>query len=270
MTAVSPSRVMRTSSRRGRAGAPFSHGSGAWAWPRRRLARAKHVDPVQTRFGFNPLGVALIPQPGVVELPRDVLAHLVSPQHPSDLASELRRPQGRAGAPRRLACDPFQPRFGRGQQLLALARAFLGQQRVAARHQALARIVRRDDLGQVLLVKQRPQQRVLLDRGAHLQRLQRTHPSQTPVALEVLDPDLRQQAPVPDQGYPFEPEALLELHHLVRDGVGVGSVSRIRLDGDRTPSGGAQHGVHEPRLAALAVAVVSEAHQRAGAALVVA
>ena len=36
---------------------------------------------------------------------------------------------------------------------------------------------------------------------------------------------LRQQAPVPDQDDPFEPEALLELHHLVRDGVRVGSES---------------------------------------------
>ena len=95
--------------------------------PRCRLARAKHVEPVQTRFGLDPPGVALIAQPPVVDLPVEVLAHLVPPQHPPDLAPQLRRFEGLAGPARRFAGDPFEPRFGHRQQLLALARALLGQ-----------------------------------------------------------------------------------------------------------------------------------------------
>ncbi len=49
-----------------------------------------------------------------------------------------------------------------------------------------------------------------------------------------------------------------------------GCNTRVRLDRNRTSARGAEHRIHHLRLAALAVAVVSEANQRAGAPFVVA
>ena len=83
-----------------------------------------------------------------------MLADLVPPQDPTDLATELGCAQRLAGAPRRLARDPLQPRLGGFEQRLALARTLTGQQRVVARHQALARVGIAHELAQPLRVEQ--------------------------------------------------------------------------------------------------------------------
>ena len=238
--------------------------------PRGGLAGAKHVDAVEARLGVDACVVALIDQTPVVDRPPEVLGHLVPGDDPSHLVSELCRIERRAGAPGGLARDAFEPCLGGGEQRLALARPLLGQQRVVARDQALAGIVGAGELGQVLHVEQRQLQRLGLDQGAHLHRPQRADPSEPRMALEVVDLDLCEQAPVADQHHPLESEVLAQLHDLVRDGVGVGGVARIGLDRYRASAWSAQDGIDDLGLGALAVAVVAKAHQRAGAPLVIA
>jgi len=58
-----------------------------------------------------------------------------------------------------LVFDLGQEGVGGGQQILALAGALGGQQRVPAGDQPLAGVIRAGDLGQVLLVEQRHLQR---------------------------------------------------------------------------------------------------------------
>ena len=63
---------------------------------------------------------------------------------------------------RDLGGDLAQVGLGGGQQVLALAGALGGQDRVAAGDQPLAGVVRAGDLGQVLLVEQRQLQRAVV------------------------------------------------------------------------------------------------------------
>jgi len=86
-----------------------------------------------------------------------MLGHLVVADHRADGQSDL---GGRAGgcAWPEARCDPSQVTLGRRQQILALARALLSQQRIAANNQPLAGKL----LGQVALVEQPQPQRALL------------------------------------------------------------------------------------------------------------
>ena len=87
---------------------------------------------------------------------------------------------------------------------------------------------------------------------------------------------LREQAPVPDRHNPFESEVPAQFEHLVRNGmgigvgVGVGGVARIGLDRHRASARGGQDRMDHLGPTAFSVAVVAEAHRRAGAALVTA
>ena len=56
--------------------------------------------------------------------------------------------------------------LGRCQQIFALVRAQFGQVRIAAGHQALARVVRRTEFEQIALIEQAQLQMSLLDQGA--------------------------------------------------------------------------------------------------------
>ena len=84
--------------------------------------------------------------------------------------------------------------------------------------------------------------------------------------------DLRscEHAPIPDQGHSRQAEPPGERPDLVGDGLGVTGVAGIDLDGHRPPLGIGQGTVDDDRQSGLAVAVVAEAGQRAGLALVVA
>ena len=73
--------------------------------------------------------------------------------------------------------------FGRFQQLLALAGALGGDQRVAANDQPLTGVVLGGDLGEVLLVKERELQHAVADELLDLRRLERRDP---PNAFGVL------------------------------------------------------------------------------------
>jgi len=108
-----------------------------------------------------------------------VLAHLVTTQQAADpqrdaglAAQRIARPPGRSDDVVKLA-------LGGGQQFVALARALLGHQRIAAGDQTFARIGRVGYLRQVPLIEQREL------KGAALHQLQ----------------DLR----CPQGGYPVEP-----------------------------------------------------------------
>ena len=69
--------------------------------------------------------------------------------------------------------DLLEVGLGGREQFLALVRAQLGELRIAARHQALAGIVRRAQLEQVALVEQAQLQMALLDQRADRDALQR-------------------------------------------------------------------------------------------------
>ena len=63
--------------------------------------------------------------------------------------------------------------LGGGEQLAAFARAFVGEQRIAADDEPLARIVGRGDLGEIALVEQGKLQVAGLGRAADRRRAQR-------------------------------------------------------------------------------------------------
>ena len=162
---------------------------------------------------------------------------------------------------------PFQITSQRTDEQVHAHSAFLA---MVARSQASAGILRADELGQVLFVEKRQLQRLAFDQSAGLHHSQRTPPPERRMTLDLFGPDLCQRTPVADQHSPVEAEVFAQLHDLAGDGVWVGGFSRIRLDRHRKPARDGQHRIDDLRLAALAVAVVSETHQRTGAPFVVA
>ena len=88
--------------------------------------------------------------------------------------------------------------------------------------------------------------------------------------FEHLDLRLGEHAPVTHQNHPLQGEAPLELPHLIGHRARVPGVPGIDFDGHGSPLHIGQYPIDHDRLAPLAVAAVSEAHQRTGVALVVA
>ena len=157
--------------------------------------------------------------------------------------------------------------LGGPEQRLALARASLGEQRVAAGDQALAGEVRMMDLGQVALVEQRGLQRPARSQLPDRRRAQGADPVE-PGRLHLLaDARAGEQAAVAHQDHPGEPEAGAQLVDLRAQGGRIGRVAREDLDRHRAALGVAQQAEDDLRLAALAVAGVAVARQRAAAAL---
>jgi hypothetical protein len=81
--------------------------------------------------------------------------YLVAVDHGADLAADVRRAAQRCPFALDRRLDPRQLSLGRIQQVLTLPPALGGEQRVAADDEALARIRRRGDLGEVTLIEQR-------------------------------------------------------------------------------------------------------------------
>ena len=69
----------------------------------------------------------------------EVLGHLALAQDGADRLADLAGATQRVLLPRHPGLDPAQVGLGQRQQFVALAPAFLGQQRVLAHHQPLAR-----------------------------------------------------------------------------------------------------------------------------------
>ena len=109
-------------------------------------------------FGDAPL-VAAEGEAVVGDLEVDVLGHLVSGDDPADAQADLVPALERPGLAPGCGKHRAEIALGGPEQRLALARASLGEQRVAAGDQALAGEVRMMDLGQVALVEQRGLQR---------------------------------------------------------------------------------------------------------------
>src|SRR5215469_8235786 len=82
-----------------------------------RFAGANHVNSIQLRLLLDGLFPALPPQTALAYRVREVLAHLVVPQHLADLERNLRRPQGFLLPPCHLLADLGQPLLGGFQQL---------------------------------------------------------------------------------------------------------------------------------------------------------
>lgn len=151
--------------------------------------------------------------------------------------------------------------FGVGQQVLARAPPFLGQQRVAAHHQPFPGIVRGRDLAKVTLVEQRRLEspgfhQILECRGA-----QRRNPVETGRVQLVADAGFGDHAAVADQDHPAQPKPLLQLDDLRSQGLGIGGVALEHLDRHRTALPRAQKAIDDLHLAALAVPVMAEVRQ---------
>ena len=90
-------------------------------------------------------------------------------------------------------------------------------------------------------------------------------PVQTRRGAGLLDPRAGDHAAVADQDHVAQPEALLQLGDLRRDGGRIGGVAFEHLDRDRTTVGGTQQADHQLRPVAAAVAAVAVPSQRAAA-----
>ena len=85
------------------------------------------------------------------------------------------------------------------QQILALAGAFLGQQRVAADDQTFAREIGGGDLGQIALVEQRELEGAGVDQSADLRGSQRGDPVEPGGPQLVSDAGAGDHAAIADQ-----------------------------------------------------------------------
>jgi hypothetical protein len=110
---------------------------------------------------------------------------LVAERRADAVVDALGLAQRPLGAARR-GRDSFEFLLGREQEVLALARPFLGQQGIAAHHQPLARVLGMSDLGEVGLIKQRQLQRPIADQLVNLSAAQRGDPLQARHRAELL------------------------------------------------------------------------------------
>ena len=145
-------------------------------------------------------------------------------------------------------------------------RALLGEQRIAADDEPLARIVERGDLRQIALVEQRRLQLAGVDELADGWRAQRGDEVEIGRFHVLPDPRLGDHAAVTDQHHAIEIDALLELGDLGLQRRGIANIAFEYFDRDRATILAAQP-EHDLQLAALAVTIVPVLGQLADAAL---
>ena len=163
--------------------------------------------------------------------------------------------------------DCVEVAFDGPQEDLALARVFLGEQRVAAHEKAFAGKVFGGDLGKVALIEQRALQRPVLDQVADRRRAQGADPVE-PGGLDVFaDAGAGEHAPVADQNHPGEAEAGTQHVDPGAQGGGVSGVAREHFDRHRATLRIAQQAEDDLCLAAFSVTGVAMARQRAATAL---
>src|SRR4029078_9626127 len=102
------------------------------------------------------------------------------------------------------------------------ARSLLGKQRIAADDQALAGIVGRGDLGEVVLIEQGELDHARRDETGDLWRPQSGDEVEAGWLHRLFDAGLSDHAAIADQHYPLELEALIDLADFACD--------RLRLD----------------------------------------
>lgn len=160
--------------------------------------------------------------------------------------------------------DGAQGQLGGVEQFAALAGARLGERRVAADDQALARVIGAGDLDEIALVEQRDLQRAIiggecLDIGG----AQRGDPVE-PSRFELLgDARLGDHPAITDQDHAAQTKALPQLVDLDLELGWVGGVAGENFDRHRTAGGRAQHTKDDLPLVGFAVTAVAEARQRA-------
>ena len=234
------------------------------------FAGAQDIKAVQLRFAGDGFGPPRVLEAPVFDLQLEVLGHLVPVLDATHLLGDLRRQQRGLRPPRHLPGDLGQLFFRGRQQILPLAPPILGQNRVVADHQTFPRIGWGADLRQVALIKERELNRLSLHQLADRRMPQRRDPAQPRMPLQIPDPGLGQQAAVPHQHHPLEPEAMAQGFHLVGHRDRIPRIARIGLHGYRAARPIRHHPVDDDGPAPLAVPVVAVAHQRRGLALVVA
>jgi hypothetical protein len=131
---------------------PHGRGGIALSW---RQVGAQHVDAIQCRLGGDRFVVARETEALVGDRDVEVLGDLAPAEHHAERTADLGRAAQRLPGPLHTRLDARQLLLGRRQQLVTLAGAFLGKQRIAAHHQALVGKLRIADLGHVAIVEQR-------------------------------------------------------------------------------------------------------------------
>ena len=211
------------------------------------------------------------PREGAVgDVEVEVLADLEAALDPRRLLGDFGGGERLAGAPRHFPGDALEAGFGGREQFLALAPPALGEQRVAAHHQALAGVGVGGDLRQAALVEQRRLEGPALGQLADRAVAQRRYPAEAGAPAQIRDAGVGEHAAVAHQHHPLQPEGAAQPLDLARQRARIGRVAGVRPHRHRAAFGIRQKAVHDHRATALAVAAVAEARQRTGAALVVA
>ena len=153
------------------------------------------------------------------------------------------------------------------QQLAARPLPVLGEKRVEAHHQALARVLHGRDLREVALVKQRHLDRPRLHQRSDCRSPQCGDPAQPRVCSQGIDARVRQHPPVTDQDHPRQLEPPLQPLHLRRYRRRVARVAGAHLHRHRTTLRIRQHAVRNARQL-LPIPVVTTPSQHAGLPLV--
>ena len=229
---------------------------------------AEDVEAVEGPFPGDGVFVPAEDEGGVGDFGEEVLFDLEAADEGSDPLPDA------GGAAQRSALAPggggdgFQPPFGAGEQVFALAAALLGEPGVEADHQALPGVAVGGDLGQVPPVEEGGVHRAGFDQGAEVGGAERGDPAEALLRAQVLaDAPGGEHPPVADQDQLAEAEAVAEFGHLGGHRPGVGGVAGEDLDGDRAALPGAEQAEDDLQGVALAVAAVAAPGQRAASAL---
>ena len=197
-----------------------------------------------------------------------MLLHLPRRQDLLQPQGDVRRAREAAALAPGRRLDLAEARLGRLQEVLAPAGALLRQERVAERHQALARKeLLAGDLRHVDVVEQRRLQGSVLRQRADRGRPERTDPVQAGGPDVLAQPRVGEHAAVADQDDPFEAEAGPQPSGRRRDGGRIGRVAPEDLHGDRPSLAVAHEAELDLQPAPLAVAGVAELRERAVPAL---
>ena len=115
---------------------------------------AHHIDAVECRFGVDFGGVARKGETVVSDIQIKMFGHFVFVDDAADRERNLVLAAQRLFGAMNAGRNGGEFLFGSDQQVFALAGALVRQQRIAAGDEALARIIRRRDGGEIALVKQ--------------------------------------------------------------------------------------------------------------------
>ena len=220
-----------------------------------RHGGAQDIEAVERRLGGDGGVIADKRKIVVADGDAEVLGDLAAAEHGTDRLADGGSARERLASAANAGLDALELPLGGGEQFASLARAFLGQRRVAADDEALARIVRAFDLGQIALVEQRQLQRAAVGRERPDGRRPERGDPVEPGRLEFfLDAGAGDQAAVADQHHPLQPEAVLDLGNLTGERGRIGGIAFEHLDRDRAAVGGAQQPDDDLRLVAPTVA----------------